>query len=115
MARWASSSTVPPGVSYTPRDFMPTKRLSTMSMRPMPAAVWCGPQQRRCMVKLMVWSTVKLIMWSILCQCVVNFIWSGSCDFTPAKWPSTTSIGGVPGGGTGSKNVLVIVYIFTTS
>ena len=28
--------TVPPGVSYTPRDFMPTKRLSTMSTRPMP-------------------------------------------------------------------------------
>ena len=27
---------VPPGVSYTPRDFMPTKRLSTMSTRPMP-------------------------------------------------------------------------------
>ena len=27
---------VPPGVSYTPRDFMPTKRDSTMSTRPMP-------------------------------------------------------------------------------
>ena len=36
MARWACSIMVPPGVSYTPRDFMPTKRLSTMSMRPMP-------------------------------------------------------------------------------
>ena len=27
---------VPPGVSYTPRDFMPTKRFSTRSTRPMP-------------------------------------------------------------------------------
>ncbi len=27
---------VPPGVSYTPRLFMPTKRFSTRSMRPMP-------------------------------------------------------------------------------
>ena len=35
-ARRAVSSRVPPGVSYTPRDFMPTKRDSTMSMRPMP-------------------------------------------------------------------------------
>jgi len=31
-----AARTVPPGVSYTPRDFMPTKRLSTMSTRPMP-------------------------------------------------------------------------------
>ena len=36
-ARRAVSRMVPPGVSYTPRDFMPTKRDSTMSTRPMPA------------------------------------------------------------------------------
>ncbi len=29
---------VPPGVSYMPRDFMPTKRFSTRSSRPMPLA-----------------------------------------------------------------------------
>ena len=34
--RLAVSSTVPPGVSYTPRDFIPTKRDSTMSTRPTP-------------------------------------------------------------------------------
>ena len=27
---------VPPGVSYTPRSFMPTSRFSTISSRPMP-------------------------------------------------------------------------------
>src|SRR3546814_2146999 len=27
---------LPPGVSYIPRDFMPTKRFSTRSRRPMP-------------------------------------------------------------------------------
>mmetsp|Transcript_16413 Transcript_16413/g.51001 ORF Transcript_16413/g.51001 Transcript_16413/m.51001 type:complete len:221 (+) Transcript_16413:211-873(+) len=36
IARRAWYSTVPPGVSYTPRDFIPTKRDSTMSMRPTP-------------------------------------------------------------------------------
>src|SRR4051794_25201329 len=29
---------VPPGVSYMPRDFMPTKRFSTRSRRPIPCA-----------------------------------------------------------------------------
>ena len=38
MALWAARSTVPPGVSYTPLDFIPTNLLSTMSMRPMPLA-----------------------------------------------------------------------------
>ncbi len=36
MALREVSRMVPPGVSYTPRDFMPTKRLSTMSILPMP-------------------------------------------------------------------------------
>jgi len=36
MSLCAANRMVPPGVSYTPRDFMPTKRFSTMSMRPMP-------------------------------------------------------------------------------
>jgi hypothetical protein len=35
-ARWAAYRMVPPGVSYTPRDFMPTYRFSTRSTRPMP-------------------------------------------------------------------------------
>lgn len=34
--RCATCRMVPPGVSYTPRDFMPTKRDSTRSTRPMP-------------------------------------------------------------------------------
>src|SRR5262244_670465 len=38
MPRCAASRTVPPGVSYMPRDFMPTKRFSTRSSRPMPCA-----------------------------------------------------------------------------
>src|ERR1700687_2779835 len=34
--RCAAIRMVPPGVSYMPRDFMPTKRFSTRSSRPMP-------------------------------------------------------------------------------
>ena len=33
-----STSSVPPGVSYAPRDFIPTRRFSTMSIRPTPLA-----------------------------------------------------------------------------
>ena len=33
---WASIRMVPPGVSYTPRDFMPTTRFSTISTMPTP-------------------------------------------------------------------------------
>src|SRR5580692_10590263 len=40
MPRWAACKIVPPGVSYMPRDFMPTKRFSTRSSRPMP---FCRP------------------------------------------------------------------------
>ena len=48
IARRAVMSTVPPGVSYTPRDFMPTKRLSTMSTRPMPLSpASCARDQAR--------------------------------------------------------------------
>src|SRR5437667_321374 len=36
MPRCAAMRMVPPGVSYIPRDFMPTKRFSTRSSRPMP-------------------------------------------------------------------------------
>ena len=36
--RLAVSKIVPPGVSYTPLDFIPTNRLSTISIRPMPFA-----------------------------------------------------------------------------
>ena len=32
----AAPRNVPPGVSYTPRDFMPTRRFSTRSARPTP-------------------------------------------------------------------------------
>ena len=35
-SRCAVTSNVPPGVSYAPRDFMPTRRFSTRSMRPTP-------------------------------------------------------------------------------
>mmetsp|Transcript_3505 Transcript_3505/g.8331 ORF Transcript_3505/g.8331 Transcript_3505/m.8331 type:complete len:227 (-) Transcript_3505:507-1187(-) len=38
-SRWAARRIVPPGVSYTPRDLIPTKRFSTMSMRP----IECSP------------------------------------------------------------------------
>ena len=38
----ASMRIVPPGVSYTPRDFIPTTRFSTISMMPMP----CLPPRR---------------------------------------------------------------------
>src|ERR1700688_4942781 len=38
MPRWPLSKMVPPGVSYMPRDFMPTKRFSTRSSRPIPLA-----------------------------------------------------------------------------
>ena len=34
--RWARFRMVPPGVSYTPRDFMPTRRFSTKSAQPTP-------------------------------------------------------------------------------
>ena len=37
-SRSAAYRIVPPGVSYTPRLFMPTTRVSTMSARPMPFA-----------------------------------------------------------------------------
>src|SRR5215469_598598 len=40
----AASRMVPPGVSYMPRDFMPTKRFSTRSSRPMP---WARPSALR--------------------------------------------------------------------
>ena len=36
MPLWAASQMVPPGVSYMPRLFMPTKRFSTRSSRPIP-------------------------------------------------------------------------------
>ncbi len=36
IAMWAVLNIVPPGVSYTPRDFMPMKRFSTISVLPMP-------------------------------------------------------------------------------
>ncbi|OPX61308.1 MAG: hypothetical protein A4E30_00952 [Methanomassiliicoccales archaeon PtaB.Bin215] len=41
-AMWASRRMVPPGVSYTPRDFIPTKRFSIRSTRPMP----CWPPRK---------------------------------------------------------------------
>ena len=44
---------VPPGVSYTPLDFMPTKRLSTMSTLPMPLspATFREQQQMKALFK----------------------------------------------------------------
>src|ERR1700724_2971732 len=39
MPRWAASRMAPPGVSYMPRDFMPTKRFSTRSSRRLPGVV----------------------------------------------------------------------------
>ncbi|MFS7964113.1 hypothetical protein Hanom_Chr08g00746351 [Helianthus anomalus] len=35
-SRHAAAKMVPPGVSYTPRLFIPTRRFSTMSIRPIP-------------------------------------------------------------------------------
>ena len=39
IARCAGNRIDPPGVSYTPRDFIPTNRFSTRSSRPIPFAL----------------------------------------------------------------------------